>query len=200
MLAKGYILGQDAIAKAREIDDQNRITVTAEQYVGIAKEKITQLDQQYKISEKVSQLAADVSEKAKEVDNQWHISETVSNAAKNIADTVEVGIGAIQNRAKESPVVQNTVTKLTQLGTDVQNFIQPSAEALKANIDDIKEQTFQQVEANQRDRTDQPYAPVPTNTSENQQQQQQEHTVDPNQDYTLGEEHPHDENAPLIPH
>jgi len=191
MLAKGYILGQDAITKARAVDEENKITMTAGSVVVMAKEKIVQIDKDFHISEKVGQIANEISEKAKEVDNQWHISENVSSAVKNISESVEVGIGAIQTKANQTPVVQSTLTRLTQFGENVSNFIQPSADALKASFEDIKEQSNQLIEENRRDTTSVSRQTEQETHSPREEEQEHEHEHErQHQEYTLeGEDH-----------
>jgi len=152
LLAAGFTLGEDAIIKARQIDEQNQISSKVVAAAEVAKDKILQIDQQYQISSTIGNVVQNVTAKAKEVDASYHVSENVQNVMKNVTDTVEVGVQALQKKANESPFVQNTFSKLSQVGANVVSYVAPTAEALKANVEDIKEQTNAQIEETRRSR------------------------------------------------
>jgi len=118
-----------------------------------ARDKIIELDQQLKISETTTNLASGVATRTRELDQQWGLSATTSSIFKNIADTVEVGVTAITTKAKESPAIQATVSTLSNSAENVSNYIAPTAEAVKANVDSIREQTNQNIEDRQRQRS-----------------------------------------------
>eukprot|EP01101_Sappina_pedata_P002126 TRINITY_DN12396_c1_g1_i1.p1 TRINITY_DN12396_c1_g1~~TRINITY_DN12396_c1_g1_i1.p1 ORF type:complete len:355 (+),score=151.26 TRINITY_DN12396_c1_g1_i1:37-1101(+) len=139
LLAQGYQLGDDAIAKARSIDDQNHISERVSQAAAATRVKLAEIDQSYRISETFSNLAAGVAGKAQEVDQNWKISEGLQHVMRNVSDTVEV-IGA---KAKENPVVQGTMTKLTEVAGNVQSFVAPTVDAISANTTSLREQSNQ---------------------------------------------------------
>jgi len=153
LVAAGYTLGEDAIAKARKIDEEQQITTKVAVAVGAAatatKEKIAQIDQAYHISEKVGSFAEGVSHKAREVDQSYHISENISSLVKNVTDTVEV----MQARAKEMPVVQNTISTLSHVAENVSNFISPGVQAISEQAALIREQSNQMIEERHRARS-----------------------------------------------
>jgi len=140
LLASGYTLGEDAIAKARKIDDDNQLSTKVAFAVGATKEKISQIDQAYHISETVGNFAHDVSHKAKEVDQNWKITENVQNIMKNVSDTV----GVMQTKANEIPAVQTTMHTLSHIAENVSNFISPGVQVITQGAQAINQQISSQ--------------------------------------------------------
>jgi len=153
LLAAGYTLGTDTFEKARHYDEQNHISQAISNAAAAARDKILELDQQLKISETTTHLATGVATKTRELDQQWGISAGASNIFKNIADTVEVGVNALTIKAKESPAIQATVSTLSNAAENVSNYMAPTAEAVKSNVESIREQTNQNIEDRQRQRS-----------------------------------------------
>lgn len=148
LLAQGYTLGDDAIAKARSIDEQAHISERVSQAAAATRVKLAEIDQAYHISQTIGAIASGVAQKAQEVDQNWKISENVQHVMKNVSDTVEV-IGA---KAKESPVVQTTVNKLGELSSNVQTFVAPAVDTITTNASKIREQSNQMYQETKRER------------------------------------------------
>jgi len=141
MLAAGYVLGSDAITKARDIDEQNQISLKAAAAAAAVKAKALEIDQQLKISETLGNIGSTIAAKAQEVDQSYHVTDNINYALKSVSD----GIGAGVARAKESPALQSTSQTLSNLADQVGGFIAPSVGAIKANVEDIKQQTNQSI-------------------------------------------------------
>ncbi|KAH9746045.1 RRM domain-containing protein [Citrus sinensis] len=73
MLAKGFVLGKDAINKAKAFDEQHKLTSNASATV-------TSIDQKMGLSEKLSVGTAIVNEKLKEMDDHFQVSEKTKSA------------------------------------------------------------------------------------------------------------------------
>ncbi|KAJ0038618.1 hypothetical protein Pint_22459 [Pistacia integerrima] len=73
MLAKGFVLGKDAINKAKALDEQHHLTSNASATVA-------SIDSKMGLSEKLSMGTAMVNEKLKEVDEQFQVSEKTKTA------------------------------------------------------------------------------------------------------------------------
>ncbi|XP_059443688.1 binding partner of ACD11 1-like [Corylus avellana] len=73
MLAKGFILGKDAVNKAKTFDDKHRLSSTATA-------KVASIDQKIGLSEKISVGASVVSDKVREVDQKFQVSEKTKSA------------------------------------------------------------------------------------------------------------------------
>jgi len=186
LIASGYTLSEDAIARARQIDEQNQISLKVGAAATAAREKISQIDQSYKITETVSGFAQNMTTKAREVDKNWHISENVQSVMKNIGDTVDI----LKDKAKESPVCTATVATLSQLtGTIITGYLVPSVEAVSLKAQElnqqfkeqaqlIKDESNQIYEENKRARTGSNESTPQQPTTPQQQQQQQNNEID----------------------
>ncbi|RRT37964.1 hypothetical protein B296_00056721 [Ensete ventricosum] len=73
MLAKGFILGKDALSKAKTFDEKHQLTSTASA-------KVASLDKKIGLSEKISTGTSAVGEKFKEMDQKFQVSEKTRSA------------------------------------------------------------------------------------------------------------------------
>ncbi|XP_010271222.1 PREDICTED: binding partner of ACD11 1-like isoform X2 [Nelumbo nucifera] len=73
MLAKGFVLGKDALKKAKSFDGRHNLTSNASA-------KVASLDQKIGLSEKISVGTAVVSEKVREVDQMFQVTEKTRSA------------------------------------------------------------------------------------------------------------------------
>jgi len=73
MLAKGFILGKDAVNKAKTFDEKHRLSSTATA-------KVASIDQKIGFSEKISVGASVVGDKVREVDQKFQVSEKTKSA------------------------------------------------------------------------------------------------------------------------
>ncbi|KAL9242673.1 hypothetical protein vseg_016653 [Gypsophila vaccaria] len=73
MLAKGFILGKDAVGKAKSLDEKHQLTSTASL-------KIASLDQKIGFTEKISMGTSAVNTKVKELDQKFQVSEKTKTA------------------------------------------------------------------------------------------------------------------------
>jgi len=128
LLAAGYKLSNDAIAKAREFDEQNRISEKVMQAAEVVVDKMKELDIQYKITEKVESLV----EKAKEVDSRYGITNTLTE-----------NFETLQKKARENPKINDVVTTISQWGEDLGNRV-------KAEVEEITQQSKTLIEQQQK--------------------------------------------------
>lgn len=73
MLAKGFILGKDAVNKARTFDEKHQFSSTASA-------KVASFDQKIGLTEKISVGASVVSDRVREVDQKYQVSEKTKSA------------------------------------------------------------------------------------------------------------------------
>ncbi|KAK6936532.1 hypothetical protein RJ641_033562 [Dillenia turbinata] len=88
MLAKGFILGKDAINKAKAFDEKHRFTSTATA-------KVASIDQKIGLSEKISMGTTMVNEKVREMDQKFQVSEKTKSALAAAEQTVNTAGSAI---------------------------------------------------------------------------------------------------------
>ncbi|KAL2545565.1 RNA-binding (RRM/RBD/RNP motif) family protein [Forsythia ovata] len=92
MLAKGFILGKDALNKAKSFDEKHQFTSTASA-------KVVSLDQKIGLSEKISLGATIVNDKVKEMDQKFQVSEKTKSAFSATEQTVSnAGSAIMKNR------------------------------------------------------------------------------------------------------
>ncbi|MED6169822.1 hypothetical protein PIB30_024794 [Stylosanthes scabra] len=73
MLAKGYILGQDVLSRAKSFDQKHQLSSTASS-------KVATLDQKVGISEKITAGSMLVNDKVKQMDERYQVSEKAKSA------------------------------------------------------------------------------------------------------------------------
>ncbi|KAK8925850.1 hypothetical protein KSP39_PZI018958 [Platanthera zijinensis] len=73
MLAKGFILGKDALNKAKSLDEKHQFTSTATA-------KVASFDKRIGLTEKISIGTSAVNEKVKEMDQKFQVSEKTRSA------------------------------------------------------------------------------------------------------------------------
>lgn len=88
MLAKGFVLGKDAVNKAKTFDDKLQLTSTASA-------KVASIDQKIGLSEKIGAGASVVSDKVREVDQKFQVSEKTKTALAAAEQTVSTAGSAI---------------------------------------------------------------------------------------------------------
>lgn len=66
MLAKGFVLGKDAVSRAKSLDQKHQLTSTASA-------KVASLDKKIGLSEKFSMGTSAVNGKVREVDNKFQV-------------------------------------------------------------------------------------------------------------------------------
>ncbi|XP_028754661.1 binding partner of ACD11 1-like isoform X1 [Neltuma alba] len=92
MLAKGFILGKDAVNKARTFDEKHQLSSTASA-------KVASFDQKIGLTEKISVGASVVSDRVREVDQKYQVSEKTKSAFAAAEQKVSTAGSAImQNR------------------------------------------------------------------------------------------------------
>ncbi|CAO2819654.1 unnamed protein product [Amaranthus hypochondriacus] len=88
MLAKGFILGKDAVGKAKSFDDKHKLTSTAST-------KIASLDQKIGLTEKISMGTSVVNNKVKDLDQKYQVSEKTKSAFSAAEEKVSIAGSAI---------------------------------------------------------------------------------------------------------
>ncbi|KAK7312147.1 hypothetical protein VNO77_35797 [Canavalia gladiata] len=92
MLAKGFILGKDALNRAKGFDEKHQLTSTATA-------KVVSLDQKVGLSEKISAGTVLVNGKVKEMDERFQVSEKTKSAISAAEQSVSsAGSAIMKNR------------------------------------------------------------------------------------------------------
>lgn len=92
MLAKGFILGKDAVNKAKSFDEKHQLTSTASA-------KVSSFDKKIGLTEKITIGTSIVNDKVREVDEKLHVSEKAKSAFAAAEQTVSsAGSAIMKNR------------------------------------------------------------------------------------------------------
>ncbi|KVI07517.1 hypothetical protein Ccrd_014086 [Cynara cardunculus var. scolymus] len=92
MLAKGFILGKDAVNKAKAFDEKHQLT-------SLAAAKAATIDQKIGLTEKISIGTTIVNEKVREMDQKFQVSEKTRTAFATAEQTVSgAGSAIMKNR------------------------------------------------------------------------------------------------------
>ncbi|KAL5724888.1 hypothetical protein ACHQM5_008096 [Ranunculus cassubicifolius] len=92
MLAKGFILGKDAVNKAKTFDEKHQLTSTATA-------QVVSLDKKIGLTEKISLGTAVVNDKVKEMDQKFQVSEKTKSAFAAAEQKVsDAGSAIMKNR------------------------------------------------------------------------------------------------------
>ncbi|XVE90441.1 hypothetical protein DITRI_Ditri20bG0077900 [Diplodiscus trichospermus] len=92
MLARGFILGKDAVNKAKTFDEKHQFTSTASA-------KVASLDQKIGFTEKISAGTTMVNDKVREMDQKFQVSEKTKTAFAAAEQTVSnAGSAIMKNR------------------------------------------------------------------------------------------------------
>jgi hypothetical protein len=90
MLAKGFVLGMDAVEKAKAFDEKHQLTSTATA-------KVASLDRTMGLSQKFSAGTLVVNEKMKEMDEKYQVAEKTKSALAAAEQTVSTASSAIMS-------------------------------------------------------------------------------------------------------
>uniref|UniRef100_A0A0A9CEP0 Uncharacterized protein n=1 Tax=Arundo donax TaxID=35708 RepID=A0A0A9CEP0_ARUDO len=90
MLAKGFVLGLDAIEKAKAFDEKHQLTSTATA-------KVSSLDKSMGLNQKFSTGTLVVNEKMKEMDEKYQVAEKTKSALAAAEQTVSTAGSAIMS-------------------------------------------------------------------------------------------------------
>jgi hypothetical protein len=102
MLAKGYILSKDAMAKAKQFDEQQQLSKTASERAAALGQSVSStaasLDKRMGLSQKFSAGSATVNESLKSVDDKYRVTDSTKKALAVAEQRVnEVGSAIMQN-------------------------------------------------------------------------------------------------------
>lgn len=139
LLAKGYVLADNARQQAQAYDEQYQVSATVQSLVQQLDEKTQEFEKEYKISE-MSQNAFDsLGKKIQEVDKEYSIGATLSQAVAAAVNTGELARDVIVARTSETSAAVQTGTEDARnqgavlaeaAGTVVENTLASAAQAL----------------------------------------------------------------------
>ncbi|VFQ94427.1 unnamed protein product [Cuscuta campestris] len=130
MLAKGYVLGKDAVGKAKSFDEKHQLTSSASA-------KVASFDKKVGLSEKLTAGTAIVNSKVKEVDQKLQVSEKAKSALGVAEQTMSnAGSAIMKNRyvLTGTTWVAGTFSKVAKAASEVgQKTIEKAGKAEDEN-------------------------------------------------------------------
>ena len=115
MLAKGFVLGMDAVEKAKAFDEKRQLTSTATA-------KVASLDKTMGLSQKFNTSTIVVNEKMKEMDEKYQVAEKTKSALAAAEQTVSTASSAIMSNRyvlTGAAWVTGAFSKVTSAANDV---------------------------------------------------------------------------------
>lgn len=138
LLAKGYLLSDDIVNKAKKYDEENGVTARFYHYMDYAKNSTAELDHKYKVSETVSHTVDDkikpaadsISQKAKEtygkVDENYHVNENIHKAEEALKENlkfVDTKVNEITKQALETETGKYMSSWLSSVYNNAQSMV-----------------------------------------------------------------------------
>ncbi|CAJ1931746.1 unnamed protein product [Sphenostylis stenocarpa] len=111
MLAKGYVLSKDALAKAKDFDESHQVSATATA-------KVSELSQRIGLKDKISAGIGAV----KSVDQRYNVSETTIAAASTAGRSVAAAANSLVNSSyfsKGALWVSGALTRAAEVASDL---------------------------------------------------------------------------------
>jgi len=112
LLAAGYTLAENALEKAKEVDERNNFSARARVVVDQMVVKAHEIDVQYGISDKANAAVAVVKDTASKLDAQYGISDKTASAVAALKSGAQVGYETAQSglqKAQENSAVKKGV-------------------------------------------------------------------------------------------
>jgi len=141
ILASGYILGDNAVGKAKQIDDDSKFSSSVSSGAQSISNKLKEFDERYKITRNVSEFGDKVSNTIDEFDNKYGVSQKTRDALNSVNNSFNAVIEKPEVSATLASI-GNTWANLTQKVTET---ISPLAAKAKAEIDETMRQTNQEI-------------------------------------------------------
>jgi len=141
LLAAGYVLGQDVLVAAKEVDEKNMISLQAKVAVASVTAKLHEFDVSYGISEKASNIQKQATEKVKQLDEQYKISEMAKEVGNKITTTTTTAV----NKVLSQPTVASTVSVVKEKAGNVKNSV-------STTFSELETETKKQIEEKQKEK------------------------------------------------
>ncbi|XP_019421260.1 PREDICTED: binding partner of ACD11 1-like [Lupinus angustifolius] len=149
MLAKGFILGKDAVNKAKTFDEKLQFTSTASA-------KVASINQKIGLSDKLNAGASVVSDKVREVDQKFQVSEKTKSAFAAAEQKVSTAGSAIMSNRyvlTGASWVTGAFNKVSKAAVEV-------GQKTKVKVENEEEQQKRNAEEQRRCKAEDQYAHV----------------------------------------
>ncbi|KAM3243023.1 hypothetical protein ACQJBY_055168 [Aegilops geniculata] len=165
MLAKGLILGKDAVEKAKTFDETHQLTSTASA-------KVSSIDKSLGLSEKISTGTTVVNEKMKEMDEKYQVAEKTKSALVAAEQTVSTAGSKIMRHRyilTGAAWVTGAYSKVATTATEAYN----KERAMAEQEDELAKSSEEAGQESRCQESDPAKVPVPENTETGQMADQE---------------------------
>eukprot|EP01132_Coremiostelium_polycephalum_P007636 gene7636-9393_t len=141
MIAAGYSVGQDAITKARQLDEEHMISLKLKVGAETVKAKANEIDNKFHISENAIAIKNSFVETAKEVDDRFQLTGMFKSATDLFTQKAQILVDKVHQQTQEGPVapIVNKVQNFgTNLGTAVDNKLKQFTDETTQAINEKK--------------------------------------------------------------
>eukprot|EP01112_Ceratiomyxa_fruticulosa_P022506 TRINITY_DN825_c0_g1_i2.p1 TRINITY_DN825_c0_g1~~TRINITY_DN825_c0_g1_i2.p1 ORF type:complete len:338 (+),score=108.90 TRINITY_DN825_c0_g1_i2:151-1014(+) len=150
LMAAGYVLGSDAFAKAKEVDEKHMISLQLKVGAESIKAKANEIDAKFGISDTATAIKTAAVEKAHEIDEKLGISDKATVAAtiaKGAASTVVDKVNSNETFAKGISAIKSATNTVA------------------ASLNEVKEETKRAIDEKKAERGDHPASVTTTTTT-----------------------------------
>jgi len=128
--------------------EDNNISRSVSQGANQLRDRARGLDEQYKVSEKAENTSRAMGEQWTNVDQRYGVGETVGTWGANLATGF--------SNMWQNPSVQNTLSTMSEwtntVGRSLGAAIQPAADSVSREFNEIKEQSAREIELKRKER------------------------------------------------
>jgi len=149
LIAAGYTLAENALEKAKDLDERNNFSARAKVVVDQMVVKAQQIDAQYGISDKANAAVASVKDTAHKLDAQYGISDYTATAVAALKIGAQVGLDAAHSglqKAQENPTIKKGVDS-------VKSAVTQGVSMAEKTFNDVTVQTRHEIDVREKSRS-----------------------------------------------
>ncbi|KYQ94310.1 RNA-binding region RNP-1 domain-containing protein [Tieghemostelium lacteum] len=141
LVAAGYSLGQDALIKAKTVDEEHMISLKLKVGAEAVKAKANEINNKLHISEGAAAIKSTVVEKAKVVDERFQISGMFKSATDFLS---QQGSALVAKVNDENAIYTPFVSNVKAVGNSIKEQVQQTVNETEKAIDEKKKEREQQ--------------------------------------------------------
>eukprot|EP01104_Vermistella_antarctica_P013593 TRINITY_DN4140_c0_g1_i2.p1 TRINITY_DN4140_c0_g1~~TRINITY_DN4140_c0_g1_i2.p1 ORF type:complete len:419 (-),score=115.84 TRINITY_DN4140_c0_g1_i2:182-1342(-) len=149
LMGAGYMLGADAIAKARDVDESSGISSRISTASAAVSRQFQTVNTEYGITEKVAAVGSEVTDAARAFDEKYKVNEST----RNITRQMSTSIAAVGSQAMENPTVATAASYLSAFSESVSDYVNPKVASVNESYGNLLAETSDVIERTQMERS-----------------------------------------------
>lgn len=153
LLAAGYVLGNNAVQKAKEVDEQSNISQRIAESTARAVQSVKEFDERHQISQKASGVwdnikqswNENVAAKWNQFDEEHQVMEKANSVVLNSTQAAAAGVAMLKEKAMQYESVQGGVQKVSDWTKAADAKLQPILANTQASMEQLKVSTQQDI-------------------------------------------------------